>query len=201
MGRPREHDEDTAEALLSAAERIIEARGLGALSLRELADEAGTTTRAVYSLFGSKEGLLGGLGARAFELLRQGVDDLRSTRNPRGDLVAAALVFRRFALDHPALFSVGIQRADATAWPRFRTAASGALAVLHRRFEPLAEAGLLGGRSIPEAACEFHALCEGLAAIELRGTPLGASAEQVWRNAFHALLVGFADPLPRRARG
>ena len=68
MGRPREHDEHTAEALLTAAEPIIEARGLGALSLRELAEEAGTTTRVVYSLFGSKEGLLSGLGARAFEL-------------------------------------------------------------------------------------------------------------------------------------
>ena len=182
--------------MLTAAERIIEAHGLGALSLRELAEEAGTTTRAVYSLFGSKEGLLGGLGARAFELLQQGLDNLCLTQNPRGDLIAAALVFRRFALDHPALFSVGIQRADPTVWPRFRTSAAAALAGLHRRFEPLTEAGLLGGRSIPEAACEFHALCEGLASIELRGTPLGASAEQVWRSAFHALIAGFADPVP-----
>ena len=106
-------------------------------------------------------------------------------------------MFRRFALDHPALFTVGIQRADPTIWPRYRQAASDALAVLHRMFEPLDNTGLLGGRSIPEAALEFHALCEGLAAIELRGTPLGASTERVWRSAFHALIAGFADPPPR----
>jgi len=31
-----------------------------------------------------------------------------------------------------------------------------ALAVLHKRFEPLADADLLGGRSVPEAAMQFH---------------------------------------------
>ena len=62
MGRPREHDERTAAALLDAAEQLIAERGVDALSLREIAREAGTTTRAVYSLFGSKEQLLGALG-------------------------------------------------------------------------------------------------------------------------------------------
>ena len=62
MGRPREHNERTASALLETAERTIEEHGIGALSLRELASDAGTTTRAVYSLFGSKEGLLGRSG-------------------------------------------------------------------------------------------------------------------------------------------
>ena len=53
MGRPREHDAGTAAALLDAAERIVESEGLAALSVRRVADEVGTTTRAVYSLFGS----------------------------------------------------------------------------------------------------------------------------------------------------
>ena len=104
MGRPREHDERTAIALLAAAERTIEERGIGALSLRELARDAGTTTRAVYSLFGSKEALLGALGARAFELLQAGLAALPETDDPRDDLVEAGLMFRRFALEHPALF-------------------------------------------------------------------------------------------------
>jgi AcrR family transcriptional regulator len=191
MGRPRQHDETTATALLDAAERTLQEQGVRALSVRALAQEAGTTTRAVYSLFGSKDGLLGALGARAFELLEEGLAALPEADEPREDLVRAALMFRRFALEHPALFSIGIQRTDPAVWPRFRSAAAGAFARLVGRFEPLAESGLLGGRSVHEAATQFHALCEGLAAIELRGMPQGREPEGLWRSAVQALVAGF----------
>ena len=69
MGRPREHDQATATALLDMAERAVEADGLAALSVRAVAADTGTTTRAVYSLFGSKDGLVVALGVRAYELL------------------------------------------------------------------------------------------------------------------------------------
>ena len=125
MGRPREHDERTAAALLDAAERMIESDGTGALTLREVARRADTTTRAVYSLFGSKEALLGALGARSFELLTEGLRAIPVTADPRGDLIEAALMFRRFAIGHPALFSVSFHRVDPAVWPRFQQAASG----------------------------------------------------------------------------
>src|SRR5690348_3553802 len=70
MGRKPQHDENTAAALLDAAERTIAAEGVDALSLRDVAADADTTTRAIYSLFGSKDELLGALGVRAFDLLR-----------------------------------------------------------------------------------------------------------------------------------
>src|SRR5215471_14930788 len=147
MPRPKEHDEQTADALLAAAEGLIEADGLGALSLRELARVAGTTTRAVYSLFGSKEGLVGALGGRAFNLLQRGLEALPPSGDPQDDVVEAALMFRRFALEHPALFSIGIQLTEPSLWPRFSATATESLASLHRLFEPLAQAELLGGRS------------------------------------------------------
>jgi AcrR family transcriptional regulator len=70
VGRPREHDERTAAALLAAGERAITDGGLEALSVRGVATEAATTTRAVYSLFGSREGLIAALGAHAYDVLR-----------------------------------------------------------------------------------------------------------------------------------
>jgi AcrR family transcriptional regulator len=199
MGRPRLHDEQTAAALLDAAERTVAERGVDALSLREVAGEAGTTTRAVYSVFGSKEQLLGALGARAFELLQEGLEELPPTGDARRDVVEAALMFRRFVLDHPALFSIGFQRCDPAVSPRFRKAADDALAVLCQRFTPLADADLLGGRSVDDAALQFDALCEGLAAVELRGTWLALDREQMWRDAVHALVTGFAEAAPRPA--
>lgn len=201
MGRPREHDQATAQALLAAAERTVTREGSDAMSLRELARDAGTTTRAVYSLFGSREGLLVALGARAFELLREGLDALPVTDDPREDLVAAGLMFRRFAVEHPALFAIGVQRtlSQPSLWPEFQPTAKAALGVLQRRVARLHQTGELGGRSVIEATFEFHALCEGLAAVELRGTYPGADPERLWRDALRALVIGFrAAPDPRR---
>jgi AcrR family transcriptional regulator len=195
VARPREHDEHTAGALLDAAEQTIAEDGVDSLSLRDVARKAGTTTRAVYTLFGSKDGLLGALGVRAFDLLRREIEKVPATDQPGNDLVDVAIVFRRFALGHPALFSVAFHRADPAVWPRFRAAALDALAVLFQRFERLQDADLLGGRSLPEAAMQFNALCEGIAWTEIRGNPLTPDPERFWRSAFHALITGFAAPL------
>jgi AcrR family transcriptional regulator len=201
VGRRREHDEKTAAALLDAAESAIGENGVDALSLRDVAREADTTTRAIYTLFGSKDGLLGALGVRAFNLLQREVEELPATDEPGADLCEAALVFRRFAVEHPALFSIAFHRADPAISPRFRAARLEALAALQERFEPLADADLLGGRSISEATMQFAVLCEGLAwGYELRGNPLQGDAERFWRNAVHALITGFADPTPRSRR-
>lgn len=198
MGRPKLHDERTARDLLAAAERTLERDGAGALSLRNLAEEAGTTTRAVYSLFGSKEGLVAALGARTFELLREGLDELPTTNDPQRDLIEAALMFRRFALDHPALFAIGIQRTITSPeqWERFRPQAVAALTHLTERMERLESAGLLHGRSLRRAAGQFHALCEGLACLELRG--VRDHPEEFWREAVSALVAGFAAPAQRK---
>src|SRR5262249_44787021 len=111
MGRPRQHDEQTAAQLLEAAERIVDQDGIAALSVRRLATAVGTTTGGVYSLFGSKEGLVVALGARAFELLEAGIEALPETADPQADLVEAGVkVFRRFAVDHPSLFELAVQR-------------------------------------------------------------------------------------------
>src|SRR4029453_19422854 len=111
MGRPREHDDTTAAALLAAAERILAEEGLQALSLRRLAEAADTTTRAVYSLFGNKDGLIVALSQRAFALLGAAIAELPATPDPATDLVEAGVaVFRRFALDHASLFRLAVQQ-------------------------------------------------------------------------------------------
>lgn len=197
VGRRKQHDERTAAALLDAAEHAIANDGVNRLSLREVARDAGTTTRAIYSLFGSKQALLGALGVRAFELLQRDAEALPVTDDPAADLVEAALIFRRFALDHPALFEIAFHRRDPPVSARFHTARLAAFAALETRFKPLAAANLLGDRSVTEATMQFALLCEGLASgYELRGKPLPLNSERFWRSAVHALVTGFATPLP-----
>src|SRR4051812_15061281 len=202
MGRPREHDERTAAALLAAAERAVEAGGAEALSVRGVAAEVGTTTRAVYSLFGSRDGLIGALGVQAFEFLRAGLEALPLTDDPAADLVETGLVFRRLAIERPALYSIGVQR-DLPAVPPWQAvcdASDAAFAVLVQRIARLEPAGLLGDRTVIEATLQFHALCEGLATLERRGTRAPFDAERIWRAGLAALIAGFpiAAPAPRR---
>ena len=199
VGRPREHDQRTAAALLAAGERAVAEGGLEALSVRGVAAEAATTTRAVYSLFGSRDGLIAALGAHTYNLLGTSLEQLPQTADPQADMVEAGLMFRRFALEHPALFSIGIQRTltSSELWPQFRAAANDALAVLTRRLARLQDRNLLAGRTVREATIQFHALCEGLAALELRGALATTDAERIWRDAFAALIAGFGITPPR----
>src|SRR4051794_20851994 len=112
MGRPKEHNDATREALLAAAEHLVEHGGTGALSVRAVADEIGTTTRAVYSTFGSKDGLLAALAERSFAMLHDAIAALPQTDDPARDLVEAALtVFRPMAIEHPSLFQIAFLRA------------------------------------------------------------------------------------------
>ncbi|KRB43597.1 hypothetical protein ASD90_18280 [Terrabacter sp. Root181] len=200
MGRPRIHDEATAEALLDAAERIVAADGPDALSMRRVAAAAGTTTRAVYSLFESKEGLLVALGNRAFQLLGSWVNEYPRTHDPAADLVNSIVDnFRRWALEHPALFRIAFQHIgelppDLT--QRFRPARLKALADL---VEMVSRAlGLEGGLTNPEvrdATIKIDALCEGLALLELRDGLPPDHAEEIWREAFVALISGMQAAL------
>ena len=49
-------------------------------------------------------------------------------------------------------------------------------------------------RAIDMATTQFHALCEGLAAVELRGLLPAGAEEQVRRDGITALVAGFRRP-------
>lgn len=186
MGRPRIHDDATASLLLDAAEDLVSRSGPDALSIRSLAAATATSTRAVYSTFGSKRELLAALARRAFAFLDDGVSSLPATADPASDLVAAGLVFRRLAVERTALFLVAFHDRDPaeTAWPEVRPAQQSALAALRTRIErvlPEADA-----RAIRAHAFTFHALCEGLASLQLRGAPVHSA----WEPALRTLVDG-----------
>ena len=194
MGRPREHDERTAAALLAAAERTAHHHGADALTVRGAARDCGISTRAVYSLFGSRDGLIAALAAHGFDLLRTGVAQIPASTTPAADLVEAGLVFRRFAIEHPALFRIAFQNnpSPLTTTPSVRSAASAALEVLKHKIARLDNFSLLNGDGIDDATLQFHAVCEGLAGLELRGTMPPDDAERLWRQGLSALARGLA---------
>lgn len=195
MGRPKEHDESTRQALLAAAERLVGAEGAAGLSVRRVADDVGTSTRAVYSVFGSKSGLLEALATRLFELLSQAIDAVPTTDDPTADVVTASMAgFRAVALDHPSLYNLVFLRVvpDLVLGPDFEAVAGQTFARLESLVSRLPSLVLP-----PEAAAQaVHALTEGLATMELRGA-LGppSAGETAWRQALGALLAGLSTPV------
>ncbi|HKR98584.1 MAG TPA: TetR/AcrR family transcriptional regulator, partial [Candidatus Dormibacteraeota bacterium] len=170
-------------------------RGAGAVSVRAVADRAGTTTRAVYALFGSKEGLLQALAQHTFELLMETVDAVPRKRDPRDDLIARAVHgFRAFALAHPALFRLFFNAQV----PRSRLGSGGRSSQVASRaqllalVEPLEAAGQLGGHSAGEAALLVDIVCSGLAMREICGGLEARHAERVWKDSLSALLTGLS---------
>ena len=199
MGRPKEHNAATRAALLQAAEQMIATHGMDALSIRGVADAVGTTTRAVYSLFESKAGLLQALAVRLFELLDEAIGTVALTDDPREDLAAAAIDgFRRVAIEHPSLYSLVFLRVvpDLQLGSDFSAVASATFARLEALVARVAEDDA-GDIDVPQLALAVHALTEGLASVELRQGVANPAAEQLWHDSVIALVDGF----PRRTSG
>jgi AcrR family transcriptional regulator len=199
VGRPKEHDEQTRTALRAAAERLVADGGAAAFSVRAVADEANTTTRAVYSLFGSKEGLfVDALAQGAFEFLFTEIHELAETEDPVADLIAVGThAFRRLVVEHPARYRIAFQRLvpGLRAGPELTAARERAWSQLLGKVQRLEDAGLLSAKSVREAAVEFNAMLEGLANAELRGAvfrnlPEG-DEERAWHDALATVIAGF----------
>ena len=180
-------------ALLQAAEELAAAGGLDAVGVRSAAAIAGTTTRAVYTVFGSREQLIEGLAERSYSLLLEQVAGVPQSGDAVDHLIdAAVLGFRRFAVGHPQLFRlffVGVH----PAWRPSETAQSarqesyGQLISLVRSAK---EAGLGPGHSTGELVLMWDAACCGLALREVCGGVDPNQAEQIWRDTLTALVRG-----------
>ena len=103
--RPYHHG-DLRAALLVEAERILEAEGLGALTLRAAARGVGVSHAAPKNHFGDLSGLLSELAAIGFnrfsERLIRAV--ITAGREPRDRARALGRAYVAFARAHPALF-------------------------------------------------------------------------------------------------
>jgi AcrR family transcriptional regulator len=96
-----------AEALIDAAAARLEADGAEALSLRELARDAGVNHRAVYRHFPDKLSLLAQVAEEGWRRMERRVRQ-QIAGKPAGEqmLVAAGIGFFLFARDNPNLFGL-----------------------------------------------------------------------------------------------
>ena len=194
MARPRTHDEALAQRLVDQAGKILAEHGPGALSLRALAAAAGTSTSAVYALFGGKPALLAAVYAEAFRRLHTHLAAVPATSDPAADLVALGLAYRDAALASPHLYPVMFGQASdgLDPDPPARRAAREALDVLAATIRRGVRAEVFPPRSTRRLTLAAWALVHGLVSLELdRKLPPGSRPAADYQAILRATVTGW----------
>lgn len=196
MPRPKVHDEALRLRLLEAAVRTLSEDGPDALSLRKLAAQVGTSTTAVYSLFGGKPGLLEAVFDEAFARFGQRLAAVVLTDDPLGDLRALGDAYRASALAEPHFYQVmfGSSGAAITPGPESRERAEATFRPLVDGVRRAMAAGALRPDDPVTVASAMWAAAHGLVSLELRALlPMGATPpEEVYRRSLTAMGLGWS---------
>jgi AcrR family transcriptional regulator len=97
------HHGSLREDLITACVKLIETEGIGAVSLRRVAREAGVSPAAPYHHFANRSALLAAISVRGYELLLRRLRQARQEApTPVRALGALVETYVAFARDHPA---------------------------------------------------------------------------------------------------
>lgn len=100
----RTADNDLRSRLIDTAIGMLEESGPEALQARRLTAEAGTSTQAVYTLFGGMPGLFREVVREGFARFDRSVAEVPESDDPVTDCFAQGLAYRDWALRHPQLY-------------------------------------------------------------------------------------------------
>src|SRR6266702_1724533 len=103
-------DQSGSERFIFAGLRVLHERGAAELTLRRVAEQAGSSTMGIYSCFGGRAGLLEAIYRRGFELLKDAITAPAANADPCQTILAIATAYRRFALGNPALYALMFER-------------------------------------------------------------------------------------------
>jgi AcrR family transcriptional regulator len=185
--------------VLNVALATLAAEGVAGFTTRRVAEQAQTSTPAVYELFGDKAGLVREVFFEGFRLLRRRFGELDESADPRADLADVLRAFRMFVRDNQVLGELLFSRpfADFDPGPAEQEAGAAVREFIVGRVRRCTQAGLLR-RAGPAADADTDvahvllALAQGLAAQESAGW-LGSSREsrdRRWELAVTAVLDG-----------
>ncbi|MGH3885636.1 MAG: TetR/AcrR family transcriptional regulator [Pseudonocardiaceae bacterium] len=195
MPRPKLHDDALRIRLLETAGALLTSEGPEALSLRRLAAAAGTSTSAVYALFGGKPGLMRALFVEAFSRFGEHLDTVAPSNDPLADLLALGRAYRASARADPHFYAVMF----GSLMPGFEPTAQDR-AHAEATFTPLLDAvhraiaaGLLRDADPVLIATALWANVHGLVSLELGCAipPQAGAPAELFETAIHANLDGW----------
>jgi AcrR family transcriptional regulator len=194
MPRPRTHDDALRARLLTEAGREISEHGPAALSLRAVARAAGTSTTAVYSLFGGRAELLEAVFSEAFRRFGAHLAAVAPTDDPREDLVAMAHAYRASAHADPHFYAVmfGVPGLGIAPSEDSRGAAVGTFAPLVGLVRRGIDAGVLRDEDPVRIATALWSTVHGFTSLELAGLLPGRGEDGTFEASARAAVDGWA---------
>lgn len=196
MPRPKVHDEGLRGRLLEAAGRIVAAEGAGALSVRRVAADVGTSTTAIYSLFGGKGELVREVWLEGFRRLAARMDAVPRTDNSLDDLANLGRAYRAHALENTAFYEIMFGDAVIEHEPSEadHDEAQRSLQALVDGVRRCVDDGHAAGEP-QEIAMALWGLTHGMVSLELHG--LLGEPDEAGRRFELALLVSALGMVPR----
>ena len=191
VGRPKVHDDALRARLLDHAAALVFDGGVDALSLRRLAADVGTSTTAVYSLFGNKAGLLESLYREAVRRFGERMGEVAPSDEPDADIVRLGLAYREYALREPHLYTIMFARKPGD-FDAVREDAAATIAPLVDAVVRGQLAGILRPVPAERIALSCWGIAHGLVSIELTGSlPPGLDVAGGYEDAVRAMVDGW----------
>lgn len=196
MPRPKIHDDELRTRLLERAGRIVAMEGIEALNLRALAGAEGTSTTAVYALFGGKAHLLSALHGGAFRSFGEAQRRAVTGDDALVDLSSLGASYHAWAIANPWLYIVMFSGALTGVEP-VADEATEAIAPLLATVTRLVDEGQFLGDPLT-IALSIWGMAHGIVSLELSGVspvPTGNFAD-VFEQGCFAIAKGWsADPV------
>jgi AcrR family transcriptional regulator len=190
MARPVIHNDSLRQELLAVTAELVDRDGPAKVTLRDVASAAGTSTTAVYSLFGGKSQLLTAVVDHGFESFRDSQVDAAP-----GGLQELGVAYRAWALEHRALYRLmfgGALAAYVDCQPSPEVSA-GAMEPLVEAVASAQASGALRNEPVDLVAVSIWGQVHGLVSLELAQVgPPGADWAAAYNSALDAVARGWA---------
>ena len=207
MARPRMYDEALRERLVDEASKMLSENGYHNVSLRVLTRNAGTSTNAVYTLFGSKEALMAEVVVRALDAMFDEDFNPNVSEDARADLLRLARKYREQSVADPQVFTGTFEVAEEAMRPGSLTDRINpeVKSIAHRLSAPLLAFTTRVAQENPERHLDAQAMATSLLAVihgfirlENAGALLVTEEEmgKAFDNSVHSLYLGWTGSDP-----
>ncbi|WP_283134269.1 TetR/AcrR family transcriptional regulator [Rhizohabitans arisaemae] len=158
--------------LLDIAGKLLATAGPHTLSIRRIATEAGCSTTYIYTLFGTKEGLVEALYLEGFDRFRRYLEAVPRRSDPVDYVIDIGNGYRRAALANPDHYGLMFEKTIPGFVPseRARTIARASLNILDRAVAECVAAGRGVGPASPQKIADtVWAAAHGAISLERAG--------------------------------
>lgn len=193
--------------LLEVAAHIFAAEGAGALTVRRLATELGTSTMSLYSHFSGKDQLIEATADEFVVRFAEALQSVPVTDDALFDFVSLANTYRSISLVNRDLYRVAMASGRLSITRDTPTGMQGMFDYCANAVARCIAQGSLRADDARAGLMVFWTAVHGQVTLEMEQVfPTAQAGQKAWESCFRALLIGMgaspdrAGPVLERAR-